>query len=392
MSTGPVLTGGAETGWQVSSHGRVNNPRGRTSHGCLQPTGYYRVKMSGISFYVHRVVALAFLGPPPDEATWQVHHRDGNKANNHLDNLQYVTQSQNILASFASRSRRCCKAQNCVPVMWRSVGSQSWTTSPSMAQAAAELGISKHRISQDGCRQSKIVKGYQFQFAESAETRMLDGEEWRQLYDPVSGTEIPGRLVSSMGRVKSKNGRISLGCLEKSGYYRAGITLTSHKRSELVHRLVAYAFLGPPVTQRRNHVNHKDLDKGNNAVDNLEYVTPAENLAHRFAASGSSRRSFARPVMSRNRCSQDEWRQHASVREAALVLGVHAQSIYSCLSGRRLHAGGYEFRSAPFQADQEHGGEEWRLIDMFALVKEKDTRLQRIRLACSPFAALTEQS
>ena len=134
----PLQTGGAAAGWQVSSHGRVCDTRGQASYGHLQPTGYYRVKISGNSFLVHRLVAFAFLGPLPDDLTWQVHHRDGNKANNRLDNLEYVTPSQNIIASYASQTRRC----GGIPVMWRAIESQSWNISPSMTQAAAELGMS----------------------------------------------------------------------------------------------------------------------------------------------------------------------------------------------------------------------------------------------------------
>ena len=55
--------------------------------------GYQRVVLRGRRLYVHRVVATAFLGEPePDE---QVNHLDGVKTNNRLDNLEWVTRSQN---------------------------------------------------------------------------------------------------------------------------------------------------------------------------------------------------------------------------------------------------------------------------------------------------------
>ncbi len=45
-----------------------------------------------------------------------------------------------------------------------------------------------------------------------------------------------------------------------------------------VHILVAEAWIGP--RKPKIHVNHKDLDKTNNHIDNLEYATPKENAQH----------------------------------------------------------------------------------------------------------------
>lgn len=45
-------------------------------------------------FFVHRIVTLAFLGELPESL--QVNHKDGNKLNNQLMNLEYVTHSENM--------------------------------------------------------------------------------------------------------------------------------------------------------------------------------------------------------------------------------------------------------------------------------------------------------
>ena len=50
----------------------------------------------------------------------------------------------------------------------------------------------------------------------------------------------------------------------------------------LLHRLVAAAFLEPPPP-KRPHVNHRDTDKTNCAVDNLEYTSAKENQQHAAA-------------------------------------------------------------------------------------------------------------
>lgn len=64
--------------------------------------------------------------------------------------------------------------------------------------------------------------------------------------------------------------------LSNCGYQR--VLLASHKRVS-VHRLVALAFLGLPP-EGRPYVNHKDGDKGNNNVANLEWCSAKENAEH----------------------------------------------------------------------------------------------------------------
>ena len=331
------------------------------------------VKISGHDFYVHRLVAFAFLGPPPTKQAWQVHHGDGNRSNNSVENLEYVTASQNVRHSFASFSRRCGAAKRSKPVMWRAVGSQSWTTSLSMKQAASELGISGSSVSL-GAREGKAVKGYEFQFADRSEADVLEGEEWRQMYDPLSGVSVPGRMVSSLGRIMSKNGQISWGTLALDGYFRTTVALSKGEyRTGSVHRLVAFAFLGPPVSTQRSQVNHKDMDKGNNAVENLEYVTASENMKHCYANSTNTNRSriHCGPVESRLLTSIEGWAWHPAVNSAAKALGVHTRRIAACINGHKTDTCGYEFRLA---ADDIYPGEEWRVVDLPALLREKAKR------------------
>ncbi|MAF25364.1 hypothetical protein CL634_07295 [bacterium] len=96
--------------------------------------------------------------------------------------------------------------------------------------------------------------------------------------------------VSNFGRVKritpansSKSyvGRILKPYITEKGYIKASISLGKSKRVyRRVHRLVLEAFVGP--CPEGLEVNHKDGNKGNNHLTNLEYVSSRENKHHAY--------------------------------------------------------------------------------------------------------------
>lgn len=102
--------------------------------------------------------------------------------------------------------------------------------------------------------------------------------------------------VSTLGRVRSI-GHIVIGANNKSSYFermtKGRVLKTSLNRGGYVavhlskdsvkcifsaHKLVTVAFFG--LRPEGYQVNHKDGDKTNNRIDNLEYVTAKENTAH----------------------------------------------------------------------------------------------------------------
>ena len=95
--------------------------------------------------------------------------------------------------------------------------------------------------------------------------------------------------VSNLGRVKSldrtiahkrfgqcKRKGVILKQVERRGYL--WVDLTGKNKAVSVHRLVAEAFI--PKLKGKNQVNHIDENRSNNRVDNLEWVTPYENMHH----------------------------------------------------------------------------------------------------------------
>ena len=67
---------------------------------------------------------------------------------------------------------------------------------------------------------------------------------------------------------------------DKNGYFRVNLYNKENKTKQFVHRLVAMAYLENDYNLPQ--VNHKDGNKQNNNVDNLEWCSAKENVNHAF--------------------------------------------------------------------------------------------------------------
>ena len=100
-------------------------------------------------------------------------------------------------------------------------------------------------------------------------------ETWK----PIDGYEGIYE-VSDQGNVRNvkRGGKLMTAQKVTHGYLAYNLSKGGKTRSLLAHRLVAKAFI--PNPENKEQVNHKDLDKSHNTVDNLEWVTREENLIH----------------------------------------------------------------------------------------------------------------
>ena len=91
--------------------------------------------------------------------------------------------------------------------------------------------------------------------------------------------EIPNYLVSNKGQVmRATSGRLLTLTLNQHGYLHVSLMKKNKQIKATVHKLVTLAFLGS--CPKGKETNHKNGNKQDNRITNLEYVTPKENRIH----------------------------------------------------------------------------------------------------------------
>lgn len=86
----------AEYNLEVSNKGRVRNADSKALIGAVAADGYVKLKRNNVSLLVHRLVMETF-SPIDNSDLYYVDHIDGQRSNNNLNNLRWVTASENVL-------------------------------------------------------------------------------------------------------------------------------------------------------------------------------------------------------------------------------------------------------------------------------------------------------
>ena len=173
-----------------------------------------------------------------------------------------------------------------------------------------------------------------------------------EIWRPITGTN--GFIeVSNKGRVRSLlrgTPRVLKTQTDNNGYHRIRVTIEREKMTYKVHREVAKAFM--PNPENLPQVNHKDGNKDNNSVDNLEWITNRDNAHHAianglwdsvFEGSRKENERRKRPVIGHffldGICAS---RRFESVAEAERFVG--SRHVVDVLKGKRNSVKGWIFR------------------------------------------------
>ena len=155
-------------------------------------------------------------------------------------------------------------------------------------------------------------------------------EEWRDIIGYEGLYE-----VSNTGKVRSTTtGKIKKLSTNKGGSLYTTLWKNGDQKIKLVHRLVVEAFI--KNSNNLLEINHKDENKLNNNVDNLELCTHKYNCNY-----GNRNKKVADklsiPVLA---CKNNSYMYFNSIREASRILKIDASHIVKCCKSLRKTAGG----------------------------------------------------
>jgi len=172
----------------------------------------------------------------------------------------------------------------------------------------------------------------------------IEGFDGYQVSNLGNVKSIDRTIVQSNGFVIRVKGQIIIQSTRKDGYLQARLGRRNNRKSFLVHRLVAQAFI--PNPDNLPEVNHKNEDKTNNRVENLEWCTKIYNCNYGTRNERNSKSHINHSFFSKQILCVETGVIYPSINEINRKLGYNQGCICECCSGKRKTAYGYHWQYA----------------------------------------------
>jgi hypothetical protein len=244
---------------------------------------YYRLSKENTKkmFYAHRLVAEYFIDNFDNLPV--VNHKDGNKLNNNVDNLEWVSYSENM-EHFHSTIKKNSK--------------------------------------------NKKIQKYNGD---------LEGEIW------IETINNSNYKVSNYGRVWNITNNNILSPSETSGYHKVRLSKNGETSDWLVHKLVFCSFNNEINIDKNFVIDHIDGNKHNNCLNNLRKISISDNVQKAYYEQKLN--SNIKPV-SQYDLDNNFIATYPSSREAGRQLGLDSSSIIKCCKGKLKTTGNFIFHYA----------------------------------------------
>lgn len=286
-----IIIDGVETDYIITDEGiiinsKTNNELKVSSNGSvsLNIAGKHRTTT------VKKLVATAFI-PNPENLSYTI-NIDGDKTNNKIDNIKWISASENSNNTW--RKRRENKTTN--------------------------NGIKLNKkISKNIVGRQEITK------IEPDEKRIvLDGKETSYVVNPH-------------GRVRNLRTNRTLNGSILHSYRYINLRQDGMNRNKAIHRLVAEAFI--PNPENKPYVDHIDGDRLNNDISNLRWATELENANNIHLDKTPEKPKFKEVVFTQEELDNEIWKEYKDTGYLISNLGRVRGIKNKILSGTKLMSG-----------------------------------------------------
>lgn len=256
--------------YEVSNMGNVRNIETGKLLKYSMKTGYksysFCIKNTKKSFKIHRIVAMAFVHNDDPENKKIVNHINGDKMDNSASNLEWCTISHN--------NQHAIDTGLNIPVKKAVIKYDPETELIEIYDSILEASTENNLHDADICKtlngKTQLAGGFEWCYVDEDATKNNNDSVDLSKYKQIDG--FPNYVINNEGKIYSIPYKrfLKYQIHKDGGGQMVQCSNLGKKKDFLVHRLVGMYFI-PKENPKHNSIHHKDGDKSNNNIDNLEW-------------------------------------------------------------------------------------------------------------------------
>lgn len=329
-----IYINGEMSNYEISNNGQIRIASTLKSRSLSSHTGYNTCtlihKEKKYVKQVHRLVAEAFI-PNDDTSKKHVNHKNYDKLDNRVENLEWITVSENNKHAHQNEERKTTR----IPIIRWNLDRTNPVRYDFVNQAREEFGS---QVTHCLTGRAKQAYGYIWEYETTPTNKIFEKKLDLTTFKQIENH--PNFLISIDGKVYNKL-RNSFLTPRRTGSY---MSIVLDKKHYCIHRLIATYFIDKPENYNDKWiVNHKDGNKLNNDVNNLEWLSQSDNIQHMY---DTGMRTNVKQIVQKD-LDGNIIQEYMNATHVSKVLGrsVNSQILQACKNNVIRYGFKWEFKS-----------------------------------------------